>query len=82
GRGFFGEYYYWSLPDLLSSCPCDTSSTQIRLHIVSECLLYKEHCHLLLDTSQDLSLSAILRTHKGLTALAKFINASNAFSKS
>ncbi|KAF8522922.1 hypothetical protein BU17DRAFT_44326 [Hysterangium stoloniferum] len=82
GHGFIGTYYHLFLPDLPSSCPCGTSDIQFHLHILSECPLYEEHCHLLLATSQDLSPSTILRTHKGLTALAKFIDASNAFGKS
>ncbi|KAF8503235.1 hypothetical protein BU17DRAFT_58492, partial [Hysterangium stoloniferum] len=50
-------------------------------HILTECPLYKEHHHLLINTSQDLSPSAILRTHKGLTTLGKFIDTSNTFGK-
>ncbi|KAF8519500.1 hypothetical protein BU17DRAFT_47654 [Hysterangium stoloniferum] len=82
GHGFVGAYYHLFLPDHPSSCPCGTSDIQFRLHILSESPLYEEHRHLLLAASQDLSPSAILRTHKGLTALAKFIDASNAFGKS
>ncbi|KAF8520756.1 hypothetical protein BU17DRAFT_46303, partial [Hysterangium stoloniferum] len=70
------------LPNLPTSSPCGTSAIQSCLHILSECPLYEEHCHLLLNTSQDLSPSTILRTHKRLTTLVKFINTSNAFSKS
>ncbi|KAF8517362.1 hypothetical protein BU17DRAFT_49954, partial [Hysterangium stoloniferum] len=62
------------------SCPCGTTVIQSH-HILTECPLYEEHRHLLIDTSQDLSPSAILRTHKGLTALGKFIEASNIFGK-
>ncbi|KAF8512998.1 hypothetical protein BU17DRAFT_53689, partial [Hysterangium stoloniferum] len=82
GHGFVGAYYHLFLPDLPSSCPCRTSDIQFCLHILYECPLYEEHRHLLLAASQDLSPSAILRTHKGLTALAKFIDTSNAFGKS
>ncbi|KAF8530520.1 hypothetical protein BU17DRAFT_35878, partial [Hysterangium stoloniferum] len=70
-HGFFG--------DLPFSCPCGTAVIQSCLQILTKCPLYEEH-HLLIHASQDLS-SAILSTHKGLMALGKFINASNAFGK-
>ncbi|KAF8519870.1 hypothetical protein BU17DRAFT_47377, partial [Hysterangium stoloniferum] len=81
GHGFFGEYYHQFFPDLPSSCSCGTAVIHSRLYILTECPLYEEHCHLLIDASQDLSPSAILRTHKGLTTLGKFIDASNTFGK-
>ncbi|KAF8519913.1 hypothetical protein BU17DRAFT_47388 [Hysterangium stoloniferum] len=82
GHGFYSAYYHCFLPDLPSSCLCGTSSIQSHLHILAKCPPYEEHCHLLLAASQDMSPTTILRTHKGLTALAKFINASNTFGKS
>ena len=81
GHGFIGEYYSRFLPDIPAECPCETTDTQTRSHILTDCPLLEEHRHLLREASQDLSPAVILGTHKGLEALAKFITASNAFGK-
>ena len=55
--------------------------TQTRSHILADCTDHEEHRGILAAASQDLSIQAILSTYKGLTALARFIDASNAFRK-
>ncbi|KAF8495353.1 hypothetical protein BU17DRAFT_103617 [Hysterangium stoloniferum] len=78
GHGFVGTYFSLTSPHP-APVAHQTFSSAFTYYLSA---LYEEHRHLLLAASQDLSPSAILRTHKGLTALAKFIDTSNAFGKS
>ena len=64
-----------------SECPCGTVMTQTRSHILADCPDHEEHRGILAAASQDLSTPILLGTFKGLSALARFIAASNAFRK-
>jgi hypothetical protein len=81
GHGFTGEFYQRFLPNLPSECPCGTVMTQTRSHILADCPDHEEHRGILAAASQDLSTPILLGTFKGLSALARFIAASNAFRK-
>ena len=53
----------------------------MRNHILFECEIHKEHGHLIDEGAPDHKLTMILRTKKGIDALAKFVRASKAFQK-
>jgi hypothetical protein len=61
-------------------CRCG-ECLQTREHILRECEKYAQYRDLLGDASPELSLPEILGTEKGLQALAKFLEASGAFTK-
>jgi hypothetical protein len=81
GHSFCGEYYSRFVPSESVECPCG-HPIQTRTHIITECPLLEPHRHHLRTASHPLSLPILLSTKTGLKALAKFISASHAFSKS
>ena len=53
----------------------------MRDHILFECKIHEEHGHLIDEGAPDHKLMTILRTKKGIDALAKFVRVSKAFQK-
>ena len=80
GHAFMGEYYVRHNIDEPVGCSCG-AELQTREHILSECPKYAEWCHLLLEQSNTLSMTALLGTENGVKALADFIARSGAFTK-
>jgi hypothetical protein len=80
GHAFIGEYYAKFVPMERIGCRCG-ECLQTREHILRECEKYAQYRDLLGDASPELSLPEILGTEKGLQALAKFLEASGAFTK-
>ena len=83
GHAYTGEFRQFFLP--LSpdptSCPCDNETLETRSHILIDCPRYDEHRRILVKASRHLSIPVLLGTVKGITALAKFIQKSGAFSR-
>ena len=83
GHAYTGEFRQFFLP--LSpdptSCPCDNETLETRTHILVDCPRYDEHRGILEKASKHLSIPVLLGTTKGITALAKFIQKSGAFSR-
>ena len=67
------EWVHWRI-----LFPFGTIMIQTRSHILADC---PDNEDILTSTSQDLSLPILLGTFKGLSALARFVAASNAFRK-
>ncbi|KAF7373478.1 Reverse transcriptase from mobile element jockey protein [Mycena sanguinolenta] len=80
GHGFFGEYYNRFVFSESVDCECG-EAFQTREHLLCECPRYEDQRHVLRETSRDLSLPEILGTKDGIAALAKFLEASGAFTK-
>ncbi|KAJ7048438.1 hypothetical protein C8F01DRAFT_957503, partial [Mycena amicta] len=80
GHGYTGEYYSRFVPDESNHCPCG-EDFQSRSHILRECPRYNNHRHILKKVSRDIALPVILGTTKGISALAKFLEESGAFTK-
>ena len=80
GHGFFGEYYNRFVPSESVDCKCG-EPYQTREHLLCECPQYEDQRHVLREASRDLSLPEILGTKDGIAALAKFLEASGAFTK-
>ena len=80
GHGHFGEYYTTHNIQEPSGCPC-RAETQMHDHILFECEIHEEHGYLIDEGAPDHKLTTILRTKKGINALAKFVRASKAFQK-
>ena len=82
GHAFMGEYYQRHVPTEDVACPCG-KHLQTRDHILLDCERYDDHRHHLAALRPDLNgTHALLSTAKGITALAKFIQSSGAFTKS
>ena len=77
----FQGHYSWRLPDLDTACPCGETNLQTRDHVLYECPLHEIHRGLLGKNDDEQSLSALLGSASGITRLAKFIEASDAFKK-
>ncbi|EJD47861.1 hypothetical protein AURDEDRAFT_61486, partial [Auricularia subglabra TFB-10046 SS5] len=81
GHAFMGEYYQRHVPSEDVACPCG-KHLQTRDHILLDCERYDEHRHHLAALRPDLNgTHALLSTRKGISALAKFIQSSGAFTK-
>ncbi len=80
GHGYFGEYYLTNNIQEPSDCLCGTE-LQTHNHILFECAIHKEQGHLVDEGAPDHKLATILRTIKGIDALAKFVRESKAFQK-
>ncbi|KAJ7212181.1 hypothetical protein GGX14DRAFT_361970 [Mycena pura] len=80
GHCFTGEYYSRFVPLEKVDCPCG-EAFQTREHLLRDCPQYEEHRHILQSVSRDNSLPAILGTRDSITALAKFLKESGAFTK-
>ncbi|KAF5379687.1 hypothetical protein D9615_005656 [Tricholomella constricta] len=79
-HAFIGEYYSRFVPTEPIGCPCG-EDIQTREHIIKHCRRYTEHRPILSEHSPELDLQDILGTHKGLEALAQFLQKSGAFTK-
>ncbi|KAJ1300689.1 hypothetical protein OPQ81_002336 [Rhizoctonia solani] len=78
GHGFFGEYRERFRPDDDPSCPCG-QPRQTLDHVIRDCPLHSDARRALRKVSGPMLDSAIFGTQAGLTALAQFLSASNAF---
>jgi hypothetical protein len=78
GHTHIGKYYrdFNILEDI--SCPC-SAIIQTHIHILSECLLFDEHRHLLHDEEQNIILTDLFGTKEGTERLTKFLTKTNAF---
>ena len=83
GHTYTGEFRQSFIPlsPEPSTCPCDNETTETRNHILRECPRYEQHRDILKKASRHLALPVLLGTHKGIAALAKFIQKSGAFSR-
>lgn len=81
GHCFTGEYNCSHIPSEPVDCPCG-AALQTRKHIIQDCPRYAAHRHLLREASKEIDLPTILGADEGIDALAKFIQASGAFTKS
>jgi ribonuclease HI len=81
GHAFFGKYYQRFRPSDPTACPCGQTPLQTREHIICECPIHERARGHLRKVSKTLSLPIILGTLKGLTAFAKFLADSTAFTK-
>ena len=80
GHGHFGEYYITHNIQEPAECPCG-AETQTYDHILFKCKIHEEHGYLIDEGAPDHKLMMILRTKKGINALAKFIRGNKAFQK-
>lgn len=80
GHAFMGEYYRRFVPTERVKCPCG-HRIQTRDHIIMDCVLHENARHHLRKVTRSLSIPIILGTDKGLTAFAKFLANTDAFSK-
>jgi hypothetical protein len=81
GHAFVGDYYKRFVPTEDTACPCG-ADPQTRAHVLQDCPIYDEHRHILEDEVPDLNLADLFGTNNGISALARFIEASDAFTKS
>jgi hypothetical protein len=81
GHAFLGEYYrrFNILVDD-TYCPCGEPS-QTRKHVLYDCPQYEEHRHLLNIKDKLPAIEVLLGSEEGLEALAAFLEASGAFTK-
>lgn len=80
GHSFCRDYYAYFIPSKPTSCPCGEQQ-QARDYILAKCPLFEPHQHLLHEASHNVNTHTILSTKTELNALTKFIQASNAFTK-
>ncbi|KAF8578451.1 hypothetical protein K439DRAFT_1280387, partial [Ramaria rubella] len=80
GHAFTSEYYATNVPSNDIGCPC-SEANQTRKHILQDCPRYDEHCHILNLAVPNGHIADIFGTKVGITALAEFIEASGAFTK-
>ncbi|KAF8586395.1 hypothetical protein K439DRAFT_1341148, partial [Ramaria rubella] len=80
GHAFTGEYYATNVPDNDRGCPC-SAAIQTRAHILQDCTRYNTHRHILDAVVPNGRIADILGTKEGIAALADFIEASGAFTK-
>lgn len=81
GHAFLGEYYSTHVPSEPVDCPCG-APLQTRTHLLRDCHDHDEAREILYEFSPNLSITDILGSEKGIVALAKFLQASDTFSKS
>jgi hypothetical protein len=58
--------------------PCG-AIIQTHIHILSECLLFDEHRHLLHDEEQNIIPTDLFGTKEGIICLTEFLTKTNAF---
>ncbi|KAJ7219945.1 hypothetical protein GGX14DRAFT_432501 [Mycena pura] len=80
GHGFIGEYYNRFVFSEDVDCPCG-EIFQTREHLLCECPQYENQRGILQGASRDMALPEILGTKGGVAALAKFLEATGAFTK-
>jgi hypothetical protein len=80
GRGHIGDYYARFVPAEPSCCPCG-EPLQTREPVLADCELYDACRHILHKACSILLTAHLLSTHKGLNALAHFLQDSNTFKK-
>jgi ribonuclease HI len=80
GHGHIGSYYARFIPSESPACPCG-EPVQSRNHVLADCERHDAARHHLREASPDLSTAFIIGTRKGLTALARFLKDSDAFTK-
>lgn len=81
GHAFIGEYYSSFVPTENPSCPCG-EHIQTREHILTSCPAYEPYRNILRSASEDLIVTDILGTEKGIEALLEFLKETDAFKKS
>jgi ribonuclease HI len=83
GHAYTGEFRRSFIPlsPDPSSCPCDNELLETRTHILRDCPRYAQHRNILVKASRGLSLTVLLGSKKGITALADFLTKSGAFSR-
>lgn len=81
GHAFTGEYYSSFVPTETTSCSCG-ERIQTREHILTSCPAYEPSRGLLRSASEDLVITDILGTVKGIEALTDFLKETDAFKKS
>ena len=83
GHAYTGEFRQSFLP--LSpdptACQCDEETLESRSHILLECPRYDQYRKILEKGARYLALPVLLGSDKGISALAKFIQKSGAFSR-
>ncbi|KAI6130664.1 hypothetical protein EDD16DRAFT_1470040, partial [Pisolithus croceorrhizus] len=80
GHAFVGEYYSSFVPSETTSCPCG-EHIQTREHILAMCPTFESNRDTLRSPSEDLVITDILGTEKGIEALADFLKETDAFKK-
>lgn len=80
GHAFLGEYYSSFVPTENPSCPCG-EHIQTREHILTSCPAYEPNRDSLRSVSEDLVITDILGTEKGIEALIDFLKETDAFKK-
>ncbi|EIW76759.1 hypothetical protein CONPUDRAFT_63880 [Coniophora puteana RWD-64-598 SS2] len=80
GYCFLGNYYTKCIPPKQPACLCGTRIQSCH-HIICKCTCYKTACWHLCKLNEDMSLTDVLGTKKGLQALALFLHNSNTFKK-
>jgi ribonuclease HI len=80
GHAHLGEYYSKFVPTKNIDCPCG-EEFQTREHVLRACPWYEQHRHILRKVSADISLSDILGTEKGISALIDFLDITGAFTR-
>lgn len=81
GHAFTGEYYSSFVPSEAVSCPCG-ERLQTREHILATCPTFESKRDALRSASEDLVITDILGTEKGIEALSQFLQETDAFKKS
>ncbi|KAI6122618.1 hypothetical protein EDD16DRAFT_1570072 [Pisolithus croceorrhizus] len=80
GHAFTGEYYSSFVPSETVSCPCG-KRLQTREHILATYPTFESKRDMLRSASEDLVITDILGTEKGIKALSEFLQETNAFKK-
>jgi len=80
GHTYTGEFRQRFKLDGPYDCPCG-EQLETREHILRECTRFSAYHHILQETSPNILLSDILGTKEGISALAKFLELSGAFSR-
>ncbi|KAF8312782.1 hypothetical protein DL93DRAFT_2059692, partial [Clavulina sp. PMI_390] len=79
GHAFIGTYYdYFDIPEP-QRCACGSRST--REHVILRCRTHAPHRKLLQDDKGRIVMKDLLGTPQGITRLAEFLAASNAYDK-
>ena len=83
GHAYTGEFRQTFLPSSPdpTHCSCDEEILETRTHILLDCPRYNQYRRILEKASPYLSLPVLLGTEKGISALAKFIQKSGAFTR-
>lgn len=79
-HAFIGEYYAKFVPNKPTGCPCG-QQFQTQEHVIRECLRYEESRDILRGVDEQMKMGILLGTKKGLDAMVKFLNKTDAFTK-